>query len=65
LPKLAELHDRVPVILPAELYGPWLDPAIEDVDALQGMLQPSPAEATTAYPISTLVNMEREPRVHR
>jgi len=49
----------MPVILPQELYGPWLDPAIEDVDALQGMLKPYPAEEMTAYPITTLVNSPR------
>jgi putative SOS response-associated peptidase YedK len=58
-PLMAELHDRMPVILPRDLYGPWLDPAIEDVDALQGMLQPYPAEEMTAYPISPLVNSPR------
>jgi putative SOS response-associated peptidase YedK len=56
---MAELHDRMPVILPQDLYGPWLDHQIEDVDALQGMLQPYPAEEMTAYPISTLVNSPR------
>jgi len=55
----AGLHDRMPVILPADLYGPWLDPAIEDADALQGMLQPYPAEEMMAYPITTLVNSPR------
>jgi len=45
--------------LPRDLYGPWLDHRIEDVDALQGMLQPYPAEEMTADPISTLVNSLR------
>jgi putative SOS response-associated peptidase YedK len=56
---MAPLHDRMPVILPQDLYGPWLDHQIEDVDALQGMLQPYPAEEMTAYPISTFVNSPR------
>jgi putative SOS response-associated peptidase YedK len=56
---MATLHDRMPVILSADLCGPWLDPAIEDVAALQGMLQPYPAEEMTAFPISTLVNSPR------
>jgi putative SOS response-associated peptidase YedK len=56
---MAELHDRMPVILPADLYGPWLDPAIEDADALQGIMQPYPAEEMIAYPITTLVNSPR------
>jgi len=56
---MAELHDRMPVILPPDLYGPWLDHRIEDVDALQEMLRPYPAEELTAYPISTIVNSPR------
>jgi putative SOS response-associated peptidase YedK len=49
----------MPVILPTELYGPWLDPVIEDVEALKGMLRPYPADEMTAFPISTLVNSPR------
>jgi putative SOS response-associated peptidase YedK len=48
------LHDRMPVILPDEDYDRWLDPKNEDVDALQGLLRPYPAEEMTAFPISTL-----------
>ena len=39
--------------------GPWLGHRIEDAYALQGMLQPCPAEEMTAFPISTLVNSPR------
>jgi putative SOS response-associated peptidase YedK len=53
------LHDRMPVILPAELYGPWLDHHIRDVDVLKGMLRPYPAEEMLAFPISTRVNSHR------
>jgi putative SOS response-associated peptidase YedK len=53
------LHDRMPVILPTDLYGPWLDPEIDDVDALKGMLQPYPSEEMVAFPISTRVNSPR------
>ena len=43
------VHGRMPVILPAEAYGPWL--AGDEVP-----LAPYPADAMTAHPVSTLVN---------
>ena len=46
---LAPIHPRMPVILPAEAYDPWL--AGESIP-----LAPYPAEAMTAHPVSTLVN---------
>jgi putative SOS response-associated peptidase YedK len=53
------LHDRMPVILPDEEYTRWLDPKNEDVDELQDLLRPYPAEEMTAYPISALANSPR------
>jgi putative SOS response-associated peptidase YedK len=53
------LRDRMPVILPTQLYGPWLDHHIKDVDVLKGMLQPYPPEEMVAFPISTRVNSPR------
>jgi putative SOS response-associated peptidase YedK len=47
------IHDRMPVILPREEYGSWLDPTAKDVAQL---LRPFPADAMTAYPVSTHVN---------
>jgi putative SOS response-associated peptidase YedK len=37
------IHDRMPVILPTDLHGPWLDPAIDDAEVLQSMLGSFPA----------------------
>lgn len=34
------LHDRMPVILKKQDYGTWLDPQQQDLDRLQGLLQP-------------------------
>ncbi len=53
------VHNRMPVILPPELYGLWLDPEMHEVKQLQSLLQPYPQEAMEAYPVSTMVNMVR------
>jgi putative SOS response-associated peptidase YedK len=53
------LHDRMPVILPDEEYARWLDPKNEDVDELQELLRPYPAEEIAACPITTFVNSPR------
>ena len=51
---MAPIHNRMPVILPANAYDLWLDPA-ERTD-LQALLLPYSAQEMTAYPVSTLVN---------
>ena len=39
-PLLAEVHDRMPVILKPEDYELWLDPGFKDLDTLTAMLKP-------------------------
>ena len=46
---VAPVHPRMPVILPAEAYDPWLSGA-------ETPLAPYPAHVMTAHPVSTLVN---------
>ncbi len=53
---LRPLHHRMAVILAPGDYALWLDPALQGVDRLQPLLRPYPAEAMTAYPVSTRVN---------
>ena len=53
---MAPIHDRMPVILPAEQHDAWLDPENRDTDALQELLQPCPATSMTAYPVSPAIN---------
>lgn len=53
---LADLHNRMPVILPAEAYEQWLDPAEQPPQRLDSLLRPYPADLMLAYPVSTLVN---------
>ncbi|MBI4842162.1 MAG: SOS response-associated peptidase [candidate division NC10 bacterium] len=50
------LHDRMPVILAPQDYDVWLDPAIQEVERLEPLLRPYPAEEMTAHPVSTRVN---------
>lgn len=53
---MAEIHNRMPVILPPNAYAAWLDPAERNPDQLQGLLKPYPAKQMTAYPVSRIVN---------
>ena len=50
------IHDRMPVILPPDAYTVWLASAIRDVETVQALLTPYPADAMTAYLVSTRVN---------
>jgi putative SOS response-associated peptidase YedK len=55
-PLMAGIHDRMPVILPRESYGLWLDPEFKSKEELLSLLRPYPAEEMVAIPVSTLVN---------
>jgi putative SOS response-associated peptidase YedK len=50
------LHDRMPVILPAEVHALWLHPTRKDLDQLRELLVSFPAEAMAVYPVGSLVN---------
>lgn len=53
---IKDVHDRMPVILPENLYDLWLDPEYENTQHLKTLLTPYPAEKMDKYPVSTLVN---------
>lgn len=53
---MAQLHNRMPVILHPEDYALWLDPAEHPAADLQPLLVPYPTADMLAYPVSTLVN---------
>jgi len=53
------IHDRMPVMLTREGCALWLDPDIEDREALQELLKPYPADVMACYPVSPLVNNPR------
>ena len=52
---VAEIHDRMPVILPPSDYDRWLGLEPDPRD----MLKPFPAELMTMWPVSTRVNTPR------
>jgi len=56
IPQLPEIHDRMPVILPAAAYRTWLDTAYSDLKVLQRHLRPFTEQAMTATRVSTWVN---------
>jgi putative SOS response-associated peptidase YedK len=53
---MGAIHDRMPVILHPRDYAKWLNPAPQTPENLQPLIKPFPADAMTAYPVSTLVN---------
>lgn len=53
---LADIHDRMPVILKPDDYDLWLDPAFKDAGSLSEMLRPFDAGTMRRYPVSTRVN---------
>jgi putative SOS response-associated peptidase YedK len=53
---MSTMHDRMPVILPRDAMQRWLEPGEKMAGELDDLLQPYPAEAMEAYPISKDVN---------
>ncbi len=52
---VAPVHDRMPVILPLDAVGAWLDPATEPSD-LAPMLLSAPDASLRMWPVSPAVN---------
>ena len=53
---MVSIHNRMPVILPREAYGEWLDPAQTDSKRVTPLLKPFPADLMIAWPVSRRVN---------
>jgi putative SOS response-associated peptidase YedK len=53
---VGRVHGRMPAILSPAAYGLWLDPTCQDVEGLQAVLRPFPAEEMVAFPVGTQVN---------
>jgi putative SOS response-associated peptidase YedK len=62
--KVAEIHDRMPVMLPPDRWAEWLDRDNDDVAALGRLFVPAPAELITIHPVSTEVNNARNKGAH-
>src|SRR5262249_26482705 len=56
------VHDRMPVILTPEDGAAWIDPDVDDPQALQGLLKPLPADEIAFHEVSRLVNTPRNNR---
>jgi putative SOS response-associated peptidase YedK len=53
---LADIHDRMPVILPPASYELWLDPGFRDLETATAMLRPFNTNVMRCYPVSGHVN---------
>lgn len=53
---LQPIHDRMPVIIPAENSASWIDPANKDKDHLLSMLAPFSSGRMSAHKVSEFVN---------
>ena len=56
---MATIHDRMPVILKPSDYAVWLDPQIDDANALSSLLVPYPADEMQAEQVSDVINNAR------
>lgn len=54
-PAIADIHDRMPVMLRPEQYGLWLEPDADE-EQLQALLKPYDNDDLHAYVVSSLVN---------
>jgi putative SOS response-associated peptidase YedK len=50
------IHHRMPVIMPRENEDQWLDPSLEDKNALLSLLKPYLPEDMELYPVSPKMN---------
>lgn len=62
---LADIHPRMPLMMPPDRWDAWLDPARTDPDALGDLLAPPPPGRVRAYPVGTAVSDVRanDPRL--
>ncbi|PLR98802.1 SOS response-associated peptidase [Bacillus sp. T33-2] len=54
-----KVHERMPVILPAEEQEIWLDHSIQDADYLKSLLKPYDAEEMKCFEVSPRINSAR------
>ncbi|PRY04919.1 SOS response-associated peptidase [Kineococcus rhizosphaerae] len=56
---LGRIHDRTPVIVPADMRDDWLDPTLTDLDLVQQVLDALPEPRLATHEVSTAVNSPR------
>jgi putative SOS response-associated peptidase YedK len=57
--KVADIHDRMPVMLPPTAWEQWLDPENDNLETLGKLFVPAPASLIAVHPVSTAVNNVR------
>jgi putative SOS response-associated peptidase YedK len=50
------MHNRMPVIVTPDKYDLWLDPDVNDFDAIRDILKPYDAAQMRRYPVSRKLN---------
>lgn len=63
-PLVAEIHNRMPVILQPEHYTTWLNEEEQDARALKPLLGPLDASLMEAYPVDPRVNRPQNDDPH-
>jgi putative SOS response-associated peptidase YedK len=57
---LAKVHNRMPLFLPRERWGAWMDSDLTEVEEIRALMQvPDPDSHLRYWPVSTLVNSIR------
>ena len=62
--RIAEVHNRMPIVLPPNAWDQWLDPDVDDAAALGELLVPAPSKLFTIHPVSREVNNPRRKSAH-
>lgn len=57
--EFGHIHDRCPVVLPADFYAPWLDRWLNGTEDVQALISSIPDPQLTSYEVSTAVNSPR------
>lgn len=53
---VADVHDRMPVVLPDRIHGEWLDPALADPSRVAAIIAESAQTEFRYVPVSTAIN---------
>jgi len=56
---LRPLHDRMPVIVAPADFDLWLDPGVQNPEAVRPLLRPYPEPSMAMYPVTRTVNNPR------
>jgi putative SOS response-associated peptidase YedK len=56
---VADLHDRMPVIVHSDKYDVWLDPDVNDFNVIRDILRPYDENLMRRYPVSRKLNNSR------